>query len=309
MHAGHDHAHPGIGAVDHRKQLWIVFGITSIIVIAQAVGSVITGSLALLTDTGHALVDSSGLLVALIAATLMLRPADPQRTWGFRRIEVVSALAQSTILLMVGIYAAFEGVRRLFTPPSIQANELLIFGVIGLLANVFSIFVLSSSRESNFNMRAAFLEVVNDALGSLGVIVAALVIRFTGFQRADALAGLFIAALIVPRAFKLMKETTSVLMEFTPPHLNLDEVRQHLLELEHVQDVHDLHASTVVTGLPILSAHIVVSDECFKTGHAAEILQQTKDCVAQHFPVSIQHSTIQIETAEIAAHEARCSRC
>lgn len=309
MHAGHEHAKVESKPGDHRKQLWIAFGITSAIVIAQAIGSVITGSLALLTDTAHALVDSSGLLVALIAATLMLRPADSQRTWGFRRIEVMAALAQSTILLVVGVYAAFEGIRRLFAPPEIQASELLIFGVIGLLANFAAILVLSSSREANLNMRAAFLEVLNDALGSLGVIVAALVIRFTGFQQADALAGLFIAALIVPRAIKLMKETTSVLMEFTPHKLNLDEVREHLLELEHVQDVHDLHASTVATGLPILSAHVVVSDECFQTGHAAEILRQTKDCVAQHFEVGIEHSTIQIETAEIAAREAVCARC
>ncbi|MFA7499340.1 MAG: cation diffusion facilitator family transporter [Leucobacter sp.] len=306
MGAGHDHG-PGAGAAgqpgDYRRKLWIAFGITATIVVAQAVGSVITGSLALLTDTAHAITDASGLLVALIAATLMLRPATSTRTWGFRRIEVIAALGQATLLLVVGFYTAIEGIRRLFEPPEVPATELLVFGIVGLAANITAILILSSSRGANFNMRAAFLEVLNDALGSLGVIVAAIVIATTGFQRADALAGLFIAALIVPRAFKLMRETTSVLMEFTPKGLNLDEVRAHILELEHVKDVHDLHASTVATGLPTITAHVVVEDECFTDGHAAEVLHAVKECVAEHFEVSVNHSTFQIETAHISDDE------
>jgi cobalt-zinc-cadmium efflux system protein len=300
---GHSHSHSHGPAADvgrpgdHRARLWIAFALTATIVVAQAVGSVVTGSLALLTDTAHAIADASGLLVALIAATLMLKPANSKRTWGFRRIEVIAALGQATLLLAVGIYAAIEGVRRLFAPPEVPAAELLVFGVIGLVANVIAIAILSSSRGANFNMRAAFLEVLNDALGSLGVIVAAIVIATTGFQRADAIAGLFIAALIVPRAFALMRETTSVLMEFTPPGLDLDEVRRHILSLDHVADVHDLHASTVATGLPTLTAHVVVADECFTDGHAALMLHDVRECVAEHFEVSIH------ETAHIAEHE------
>lgn len=306
MGAGHHHG-PSIDETgqpgDFRRRLWIAFSITATIVVAQAVGAVITGSLALLTDTAHAITDASGLLVALIAATLMLKPADSHRTWGFRRIEVIAALGQSALLLAVGLYTAIEGVRRLFEPPEVPAIELLMFGVIGLIANVIAISVLASSRAANFTMRAAFLEVLNDALGSLGVIVAALVIASSGFQQADALAGLFIAALIVPRAFTLMRETTSVLMEFTPKGLDLDEVRRHILALDHVKDVHDLHASTVATGLPTLTAHVVVDDGCFTDGHAAEMLHEVKECVAEHFDVSIRHSTFQIETAHIADHE------
>ena len=306
MGAGHDHGPSATEAGqpgDYRRKLWIAFGITATIVVAQAVGSVITGSLALLTDTAHAITDASGLLVALIAATLMLRPATSRRTWGFRRIEVIAALGQATLLLVVGFYTAIEGIRRLFEPPEVPATELLVFGIVGLVANITAILILSSSRGANFNMRAAFLEVLNDALGSLGVIVAAIVIATTGFQRADALAGLFIAALIVPRAFKLMRETTSVLMEFTPKGLDLDLVRAHILELEHVKDVHDLHASTVATGLPTITAHVVVEDECFTDGHAAEMLHAVKACVAEHFEVSVNHSTFQIETAHISEDE------
>lgn len=311
MGAGHSHGpaadetgHPG----DFRKKLWIAFSITAVIVIAQAVGSVITGSLALLTDTVHAITDASGLLVALIAATLVLKPTTSRRTWGFRRIEVIAALGQSTLLLVIGGYAAFEGIRRLFEPPEVPAGELLVFGVIGLLANIVAIGLLASSRSANFNMRAAFLEVLNDALGSLGVIIAAIVIATTGFLQADAIAGLLIAALIVPRAFTLMRETTSVLMEFTPEGLDLDEVRSHMLSLDHVTDVHDLHASTVATGLPTVTAHVVVEDECFTDGHAAETLRAIKDCVAEHFEISVQHSTFQIETREIAEHEPSAAK-
>lgn len=302
---GHDHASAGDAGRpgDFRTKLWIAFSITAAIVVAQAAGAVITGSLALLTDTAHAVADASGLLVALIAATLMLKPGDSKRTWGFRRVEVIAALGQATLLLAVGGYAAIEGVRRLFEPPEVPAMELLVFGVIGLVANAVAITVLASSRGANFNMRAAFLEVLNDALGSLGVIAAAIVIATTGFQRADAIAGLFIAALIVPRAFVLMRETTSVLMEFTPPGLDLDEVRRHLLALDHVKDVHDLHASTVATGLPTLTAHVVVDDRCFTDGHAAEMLHEVRECVAEHFQVSVHHSTFQIETEAIAQHE------
>lgn len=307
MGAGHSHGpavEEGAGLPgDYRRKLWIAFGITTTIVVAQAVGSVITGSLALLTDTAHAITDASGLLVALIAATLMLRPANSKRTWGFRRIEVMAALGQATLLLVVGFYTAIEGVRRLFEPPQVPAAELLVFGVIGLTANIIAISILSSSRGANFNMRAAFLEVLNDALGSLGVIVAAIVIATTGFQQADALAGLFIAALIVPRAFKLMRETSSVLMEFTPKGLDLDKVREHILALQHVKDVHDVHASTVATGLPTFTAHVVVEDACFTDGHAAEVLHDVKKCVAEHFEVAVHHSTFQIETEHISEHE------
>ena len=299
MGAGHDHSHSHAGDAstgDHRTRLWIAFGLTLVIVVAQAIGAVLTGSLALLTDTAHAIADASGLLVALIAASLMLRPADPRRTWGFRRVEVLAALGQATLLFVVGIYALFEGIKRLFAPPEVPAGELLIFGIVGLVANVAAIIVLASSREANFNMRAAFLEVMNDALGSLGVIISAIVIATTDFLQADALAGLFIATLILPRAVKIMRETLSVLMEFTPKELDLAEVRQHILELDHVLDVHDLHASTVATGLPTISAHVVLDDECFTDGHAPLILQDIQHCVRNHFPIGIEHSTFQLET-------------
>lgn len=311
MGAGHQH---DLGNGTHsggrgsRARLAVALGLTVLIVVAQAVGSVLTGSLALLTDTAHALADASGLAVALVAATMMLRPPSSARTWGFARIEVIAALGQAALLLVVGAYAAFEGVRRLFEPAEVPAGELLMFGVIGLIVNVIAIAVLASSRGANFNLRAAFLEVLNDALGSMGVIVAAVVIATTGFQRADTIAALLIAALIVPRAAVLLRQTARVLMEFTPPGVDLDEVRGHVLALEHVRGVHDLHASMIGTGLPVITAHVVVDDRCFESGHAPRILEEIRACVKDHFPVSFDHATIQLETAALHEQESTAAR-
>lgn len=303
--AGHSHVPTPdqLATPDFRRKLAIAFGITVTILLAQAVGTVLTGSLALLTDTIHMLIDSSGLLVALVAATLMRRPPSPTRTWGFRRVEVLAALAQATVLAAVGVYVVVEAVSRLQDPPEVPSTMLIVFGVIGLLGNIASLAVLASDRRANLNMRAAFLEVLNDALGSVGVIVAAIVIATTGWQRADAIAGLFIAVLIVPRAVTLIREAVTILLESTPRGLDLEKVREHILSREHVLDVHDLHASTVATGLPIVSAHVVVDDECFRDGHAVETLRALKSCLAGHFDVAIHHSTFQLETREVAGGE------
>lgn len=305
---GHDHAHTGATAnpadpVDHRRRLGIALGITTLILVAQAAGALITGSLALLVDTAHMLTDAGGLLVALLAASLALRPPSSQRTWGFRRAEVLAALAQAAVLLAVGVYVVVEGVQRLANPPELPSNQLVVFGVIGLVGNIASMLVLLGQRGASFNMRAAFLEVVNDALGSLAVIVAAVVIATTGWQRADAVAALLIGALIVPRAVRLLRETANVLLEATPAGLDLDAVREHLLRHDHVAEVHDLHASLISTGLPVISAHVVVADECFEDGHAPRILDELQQCVATHFAIPVEHSTFQLETRHHASHE------
>ncbi len=301
----HDHAHgAGTGDGEHWRRLAVAFGITTAILVAEAVGALITGSLALLVDTAHMLTDAGGLLVALVASRLVLRPPTARRTWGMRRLEVLAALAQSAILLAVGVYVLVEGIGRLVHPPEVPSTALVVFGVIGLVGNLVSLAVLSGGRTASLNLRAAFLEVLNDALGSVGVIVAAVVIATTGWYRADAVAGLLIGALILPRAFLLLRETASVLLETTPAGLDLDDVRSRLLEVEHVRDVHDLHASLIATGLPTLSAHVVVDSGCFRDGHAPQILDALQECVATRFDVPVEHSTFQLEPASHAAHEA-----
>ncbi|UFU15895.1 cation diffusion facilitator family transporter (plasmid) [Curtobacterium sp. C1] len=301
MSAGHDHAADAHAV--NRKRLAVAFSITATILVAEVVGAILTNSLALLVDAAHMLTDAGGLATALIAANLARRPVTAKRTWGFARAEVLSATAQAAVLLAVGLFVLIEGVQRLFAPPEIASAGLLTFGVIGLVGNIASILVLVSGRNANFNLRAAFLEVVNDALGSVAVIVAALVIAVTGWGGADAIAGLLIGVLILPRAFKLLRETVSVLLETTPSGLDLDAVRQHLLERDRVVDVHDLHASQIATGLPVLTAHVIVDRDSFTDGSLPALLDELQTCVAEHFEVSIEHSTFQLEPAGHTQHE------
>ena len=299
----HGHSHAAVSNTS-RRRLAIAFAITVSVLISGVVGAVLTGSLALLVDAAHMLTDAGGLLVALMASILITRPVTARRTWGFQRAEVLAATAQGAVLLAVGLFVVIEGVQRLISPPAIASSQLLLFGIIGLLGNIAAILVLASGRSANLNMRAAFLEVVNDALGSVGVIVAAIVIATTGYTRADAIAGLLIGALILPRALKLLKITVDVLLESTPAGLDLDSVRTHILELPHVKSVHDLHASQIATNLPILTAHVVIDDECFRDGHSTDILAQLQNCVATHFDLSVAHSTFQLEPASHSDHEA-----
>ena len=300
-----DHAHGHGHTATPRRRLAIAFTITATILVAEVVGALWTGSLALLADAGHMLTDAGGLLMALVAASLALRPPTPSRTWGWRRAEVLAAGAQATVLLGVGLFALVEGARRLVEPTEVASTGLLVFGVVGLVGNVASLLVLSGGRGANLNMRAAFLEVVNDALGSVAVIASAVVIATTGWTRADAIAGMLIAALIVPRAVTIIREAGSVLLESTPRGLDLEDVRRQLLAQPHVRGVHDLHASTIATGLPVLSAHVVLEEACFRDGHAGEMLADLQALVADRYDVSVEHSTFQLEPESHAALERR----
>lgn len=295
----HDHGTADAG----RTRLIIALVITAVVMVAEVVGAAITGSLALLTDAAHMLTDTSGLIIALIAAILVTRPPSARRTWGFQRAEVIAASAQSVLLLAAGVFIVIEAVKRLFEPPEIQDDLLVIFGVVGLLGNIACLWVLLGARRKSMNLRAAFLDVASDTLGSVAVIVAAVIILVTGFYQADAIAALIIAALIVPRAVVLLRETLSVLLESTPKGVDLDDLREHFLDLPHVRDVHDLHVTQIATGLPVLTAHVVVDSECFKDGHAPKMLDELQECVKEHFDVAIEHSTFQLEPAGHGSHE------
>lgn len=303
MSVTHGHSHDHGGAQSSRTRLALAFGITATILVAQAVGAVLTGSLALFVDTAHMLTDAGGLLMALLAAQLMLRPASARHTWGMRRAEVLAAALQSLILLAVGTYALVVAAQRLFDPPEVPAGSLLVFGLIGLAGNVAALLVLLGGRNSNLNLRAAFLEVLNDALGSAAVIVSAIVLATTGWAQIDTLAGLLIAALIVPRAFMILRSSVRILMESVPSSLDLEDVRGHLLENEHVRGLHDLHVSKIGTGLPVLTAHVEVDPDCFTAGHTQAILEDLRACVRDHFAESIEHTTFQLEPSDCSADD------
>jgi cobalt-zinc-cadmium efflux system protein len=297
----HDHHHAGNAGANGRTRLSMVLAISATILVVEVVGALLSGSLALLADAGHMLTDVAGLSLALVAALLIDRPATDERTWGYRRAEVLAAAAQAAVLLAVGVFVLVEGVRRLVAPPHVASTAMLIFGAVGLVGNAVSILILARSQGQNMNMRAAFLEVVNDALGAVAVLVAAVLIATTGWQRADAVASLLIGVLILPRTWKLLKETVDVLLEATPKGVELVQVRAHLLEVAHVQDIHDLHATTVSTDLPVLTAHVVVNDSCFHDGHVPQLLDELQECLVGHFDVA--HSTFQFEPSSHAAHE------
>jgi cobalt-zinc-cadmium efflux system protein len=281
--------------------LAIVLGISSTILVVEVVGAFLSGSLALLADAGHMLTDVAGLSLALVAAVLAGRPATSARTWGYRRAEVLAAAAQAAVLLAVGGFVLVEGIRRLIDPPSVTAGVMVVFGVVGLVGNAASILLLMRIQAGNLNTRAALLEVVNDALGAGAVLVAAIVIALTGWARADAIASLLIGAMILPRTWKLLRETVDVLMESTPKSVDLTKVRTHILGVAHVSEIHDLHASSVASDLPVLSAHVVVDDSCFHDGHLPALLDELQQCLAGHFDV--EHSTFQFEPLGHAGHE------
>lgn len=304
MGAGHDHGTSAVaGGPSNRRRLTLAFALTFLVFLSQLVGSIITGSLALLVDTAHMLTDVMGLLLALTAARLMERPATDTHTWGFRRAEVLSATLQALILMSVGIYALIEGIKRLFAPAELPSGTMLIFGIVGLVANLIAMLILVGGRGDNLNMRAAFLEVVNDALGSVAVIVSALLIMWFGWERADSIAAIAIAVLIVPRTLSLLRSALDVLFEKTPQGIDLADVRAHILELAHVIAVDDLHVTRISSDLPILTAHVTIEAECFTDGHAPEILTSLQTCVAEHFPIRIDHATFQLEPEGHRGHD------
>jgi cobalt-zinc-cadmium efflux system protein len=297
----HDHAH---GAGTPTRALAVVLAITGSVLVVEVVGAVLTGSLALLVDAAHVLTDVLGLALALGAARLATRSATARRTYGWARAEVLGATAQAAVLLGVGVFVLIEAVRRFSEPADVPGPQLLVLGAIGLVGNLVSLVVLRRAGGRDLNSRAAGLEVLNDALGSVGVLAAGLVIVLTGWTRADAIAALVVGALIVPRTLLLLRDALDVLLESVPRGLDLEDVRRHLLEQPHVLAVHDLHATRVSSALPVLSAHVVIEPGCFRDGSAPAVLDALQHCVAGHFPISLTHSTFQLEPPAHTEHEA-----
>ncbi|GAA3209906.1 cation diffusion facilitator family transporter [Streptomyces thermocoprophilus] len=277
--------------------------ITVAVMVVEIVGGLVADSLALIADAAHMATDAVGLGMALLAVRFAGRPAGTNRTFGYARAEILAALANCLLLLGVGGYVLYEAVQRFLTPAGTEGGLMIAFGAIGLAANTVSLTLLMRGQAESLNVRAAFLEVAADALGSLAVIVSAAVILATGWLPADPIASLVIGLLIVPRTLRLLRETLDVLLEAAPKGVDMAEVRSHILALDGVEDVHDLHAWTITSGLPVLSAHVVVrSDVLNAIGHE-KMLHELQECLGGHFDV--EHCTFQLEPAGHAEHEAR----
>jgi cobalt-zinc-cadmium efflux system protein len=287
---------------EHRKRLIAVLVITGAVLIAEVIGGLIAGSLALLADAGHMLSDSTGLIMALIATSLATRAATVKRTFGLQRAEVLAALANALLLVGVAVWVLIKAVDRLRDPVEINSELMLAVAIIGVLANLAGLLVLRPVQAMSLNMRGAYLEVLSDLLGSLAVIAAAVLILITGWTPFDAIASIAIVVLIIPRAWSLLREVVDVLLEATPRGVDLDEVRDHMKRVRGVVDVHDLHAWTITSGVPVLSAHVIVDQACISEGRSGEVLDRLGACLGGHFDVS--HCTFQLEPVGHQEHEA-----
>ncbi len=303
MGTGHSH---GTATGQHRNRLVVVLGMTLTVMVAEVIGGLLSGSLALLADAGHMLTDAAGITMALLASVLAGRPATLERTFGYQRAEILAAVINALLLFAVAAFVLVEAVRRLSSPPDVSSTLMLTVAAVGLVANAGSWWLLRGAQADSLNIRGAYLEVLGDLLGSAAVVIAALVIAMTGFLQADAIASALIGLMIVPRTWRLLREAVNVLLEATPKAVDLVEVRDHMTAVPGIVDVHDLHAWTITSGVPVLSAHVVVADEDFTHDARCLILDRLTECLSGHFDVS--HCTFQLETIDHRGHEASYHR-
>ncbi len=274
--------------------------VISVVVLAVEVVAAVAGnSVALLADAAHVFGDVSGLALSLFAVRLAARPRTDERTFGLYRLEILAATANALLLLAMGTFVIVEGIRRLAAPPEVDSPLVAAVATLALLANLVSLRLLAAGRAESLTVRGAYLEVLGDLLGASAVLASALVTTATGWLQADALASIFIGLLIIPRTLALLRDSVDVLLEASPKGIDVTEVRRHILEAPGVEDVHDLHAWTVTSGMNVVSAHVVLRDDAVP----GSVLDHLALCLSGDFDV--QHSTFQMENAEHVAWEAR----
>ena len=284
-----DHATTGAGR--HRGRLVGALALTSVFLVAEAVGGWMTGSLALLADAGHMLTDVAGLALALLAIWWAARPPTPRKTYGYYRVEILAAVANAVVLFIISAFILFEAYRRLLDPPDVATGPMLVIAILGLLVNLASMWLLRGGAGESLNVRGAYLEVMGDALGSLGVLAAGFIIRVTGWRVADPIVAAGIGLFIVPRTWALLREGVNVLLEGVPPHIDVAELERTMRTVPGVAGVHDLHVWTLTSGRDAMSGHVIVG-----AGAATDDLaQRLHDVLHERF--GIAHTTIQVERA------------
>ena len=295
---GHDH---GIAQDADRRYLIIALALLVAFLITEVIVAFASGSLALLSDAGHMLSDVGAIAASLWAMSLAARPARGVWTFGWKRAEILSAAGNGITLLVVSGLVAFEAIRRLIHPPTVEGGPVLVVALVGVAVNILAAWVLAKANRSSLNVEGAYQHILTDLYGFIGTVVAAIIILTTGYTRADAIASLIVVALMLKAAWGLLRDSGRVLLEAAPERIDLDDIRAHLLESSHVHDVHDLHVWTVTSNLPTLSAHVVIDDSCFHDGHAPRLLDELQGCLVGHFDV--EHSTFQLEPVSHAEHE------
>jgi cobalt-zinc-cadmium efflux system protein len=294
--------HASSAASRHRGPLTVALGISATVFLAELIAGLLSNSLALLADAGHVFADVAGMGAALFAIWLATRRPTAERSFGLYRLEIIAATGNALLLLGVAAFIVVEAIRRLEEPPEVQAGLIMVVAIGALVANAGSLLLLRRGSHESLTLRGAYLEVLGDMLGAAAVLVSAIVVILTGFNRADAIASLLIAVMIVPRTWGLLRESIDVLLESTPRDVDLSEVRRHILDTPGVEGVHDLHAWTITSGMKVVSAHVVMGDD----GNPGALLDHLGDCLSADF--DIDHSTFQLETREHVLWEGRASR-
>jgi cobalt-zinc-cadmium efflux system protein len=291
MGAGHDHGTRVLNAsARHRTRLWWAAGMLAAFMAVEAVAALLTGSLALLSDAGPMFTDVLGIAMALAAITAAGRAAtDSHRTFGLYRLEVLAALANALLLTGVAVVVVVQAVRRFTDPPDVPAGWMLAVAVGGLVVNLIAFGLLRSGAKESINVRGAYLEVVGDLLGSVGVILAALIIGWTGWQYADPIVAVIVALMILPRTFALGRSAVRILVQAAPEHLDITVVRARLAAVPGVCDVHDLHVWTLTSGMDVASAHLSLEP----SAELGEVLASARE--ALHHDFDIDHATLQVE--------------
>ena len=276
----------------NKGRLKLVLTFTFLYLVAEVIGGLLTGSLALLADAGHMLTDVGGLAFALIAIMLAERPASPERTYGYYRAEILAALANAVILIGISLYILYEAYQRFQDPPEVESKTMLLVAAIGLVVNLAGMYILRKGSQESLNMKGAYFEVLSDMLTSIGVIVAGIIMWTTGWYYADPILSAGIGLFILPRTWVLLKEAVGVLLEGTPSDVNIEELRSCIAALEGVKEVHDLHVWSLTSGVNAMSAHIVVAAND-RTSYN-EMLYRINQGVTSNFKIS--HTTVQLES-------------
>jgi cobalt-zinc-cadmium efflux system protein len=295
---GHDHGHGGQAAAGNRRRLTWTLGLAASYMLAEAVGGWLTGSLALLADAGHMLSDAAALGLSLFAMWMAQRPPNPRRTWGYYRTEILAALANGAALVAISAWVVVEAIDRFHHPTRVDAPVMMAIAAGGLVVNLVALRILSGGRDESLNVRGAWLHVLTDALGSVQAIAAGALIWGFGWDWADPAASILISLLVVYSGWHLLRDTVGVLMEGTPSHIDLDDVRNTLAGLPGVAGVHDLHVWTITSGMEALSAHLVVEDPSC----AGVLLRSVRTSLHDRF--GIHHATVQIEPEDCKEHRS-----
>ena len=271
--------------------LKIALAIVLVVMVAEVVGGILSNSLALLGDAGHMLVDALALGLTLFAITIASRPATPTKTYGYYRVEIMAALANGSILILVSLYIFYEAYQRFLDPPTVKVPIMLLVAGIGLIANLAGILLLRKGSRRSLNIKAAFWHIVGDTISSVGVIVGGIIISITGWGIVDPLIAVLIGGIILWGAVRIVRESVDILLEAVPRHVQLDKVIETIKKAPGVESVHDIHIWTITSGVHALSAHLVIEDQA--VSRSAEIVARVNQDLARYFDVG--HSTLQLE--------------